>query len=581
MLALIAFGTVAVGAFGILYWNVITCYRMSGWDEVPARLTSVNLSSRKNQKGSNSYRAEATYDYQYRGQAYSGDRVGIHTWGHDGFRGWQRNTATRLRKYQKQRQPCPCFVNPSNPAQSVLDREMRPSIMLLVTVFAGIFGGIGLSEVSRWRAVLRRDADPQNSASTSEQLSNEFCSAPIDSVWRWLPAFFFFALLAAPTAILLPSELRAGNAVAILLSIVPAITFLIVLICCWAVFRQLIEGTTIVKLASVPGVIGGHVSGVVCTKRDLSPGTVTVIKLRCDETKRKHDQAGHQRKSHSGTQAVMHWSDEQELAADLTPAGGDGSAIPFDFFVPDDLPETQPGKVQWVITARSNGRGPRFQSQCEIPVFITKDSGLSRENDESLVAALQGDLTPQQRLRSHGVRFDDKSDGSKRLRIRGQMSFVPMAVLAATMIATDVACFALFHRGASWLLVGVVGILGALLTWGFLHTLMWGCRIVVTEDSAQLRSGATLFCGSYNIRRADFCRLYVRMGTQIGNAQYYKVYLATDEHAIHVGKGILGKERAELYGEAIWHEVVGTDPPPVEQRSFSDEKRERARRRSH
>ncbi|CAN0450902.1 unnamed protein product, partial [Hapterophycus canaliculatus] len=76
MLALIAFATVAIGAFGILYWNVITCYRMSGWDEVPARLTSVNLSSRKSQKGETSYRAEATYDYQYRGQAYSGDRVG-------------------------------------------------------------------------------------------------------------------------------------------------------------------------------------------------------------------------------------------------------------------------------------------------------------------------------------------------------------------------------------------------------------------------------------------------------------------------------------------------------------------------
>ena len=55
------------------------------------------------------------------------------------------------------------------------------------------------------------------------------------------------------------------------------------------------------------------------------------------------------------------------------------------------------------------------------------------------------------------------------------------------------------------------------------------------------------------------------------------------EKEFKVGKGIKGKQRAVAYAQAMWSEVIGTEPPEVERVSFSERKnqlreyRERAR----
>lgn len=168
---LILFGLVFVVAGsipGFLALHALGAARETqGWVETQATLLQVALHQ---DEGTAS--VQATYRYRAPDAAaleggglrdYEGSRVGIH-FGSDNVGDWQMETFARLDAAWKRGEPVPCWYDPAEPGEAVLDRgerwEMVGFLLIFPLVFGLVGGGIALSGWRQWRAARRPRPEP-------------------------------------------------------------------------------------------------------------------------------------------------------------------------------------------------------------------------------------------------------------------------------------------------------------------------------------------------------------------------------------------------------------------------------------
>lgn len=145
LLTLFSLPFVAVGA-GMLLWSVLpTLYdwgRMRSWRPVEATLISAALVEQRGRK-TTTFDVTADYRYQVAGREYAAQRVAISGRG-DNVGDHQEQLGRQLEAALREGRPVQAWVNPSHPADAVLDRSLWPGLLALKTVFALLFGGFGM-----------------------------------------------------------------------------------------------------------------------------------------------------------------------------------------------------------------------------------------------------------------------------------------------------------------------------------------------------------------------------------------------------------------------------------------------------
>ena len=145
VMGLFALPFAAVGV-GMLLLSVLpTLYdwsRMQFWQPVNATLLAASLNSSRSSK-STSYHVTARYRYEVAGRAYEGERVAI-SGGGDNVGDFQEALGERLELALRAGQPVQVWVNPSHPADAVIDRSLRPGLLAFKMVFVVLFGGVGV-----------------------------------------------------------------------------------------------------------------------------------------------------------------------------------------------------------------------------------------------------------------------------------------------------------------------------------------------------------------------------------------------------------------------------------------------------
>jgi hypothetical protein len=90
-------------------------------------------------------RGQVSYRYTFQGREYKGDRMGSAILGgRDNLDSWHSDMASLLSAAQKEGKPISVFVNPDNPAESMIDRTIRWKLVLVFLPFALGFGGVGV-----------------------------------------------------------------------------------------------------------------------------------------------------------------------------------------------------------------------------------------------------------------------------------------------------------------------------------------------------------------------------------------------------------------------------------------------------
>lgn len=392
LLALFATPFAAFGV-GMLLLSVIpTVYdwgRMQAWQPVQATLVSASL-ERSRSRNSSSYGVSARYRYEVAGQTYGGERVAVGS-GMDNIGDFQEALGRRLEAAQRDGRPVTAWVNPANPQEAVLDRSLRPGLLMFKMLFVVIFGGAGLGMLyGAWRG--RRS---EREASTPQALAqpwtarrawagNSIRSNKRYEVWvAWVFAVVCNAVVWPVLAIHGARALARPDYA--LLAVFAAMLAAGVGVLVWALraTRDVLRfGDVRLVLDPFPGAIGGHVGGALALPVAFQPGMPFTVTLCC--LRHYRSRSG---KSDSPASAV--W--QAQGMAQLEPRDA-GVRLSFRFDVPSGLPATEAADGEyhsWSVTVESADPELPFARTFDIPVYATGGTSAALRADAARHPALQ------------------------------------------------------------------------------------------------------------------------------------------------------------------------------------------------
>lgn len=159
MLGLVAAALLAT-SLALLEFSVVPTVadwaRMRDWQPVSAQVESARLHQGAMARGGRYYAAVVRYRYLVRGQQYTGTRAAVNGSG-DGFRSFHQELADRLHNAQRRGVPVQVWVNPQNPAESVVDRSLRAGPLVWHLVIACFTAGAGLAALVMVVGAIRQE----------------------------------------------------------------------------------------------------------------------------------------------------------------------------------------------------------------------------------------------------------------------------------------------------------------------------------------------------------------------------------------------------------------------------------------
>jgi len=415
------------------------------WLPTSARLLSMSAANNDTQ---------ARYDYDFAGGSYQSNEVGISEF-KDNIGSYQQDMQAYLREVQRNGGILPIWVNPANPSEAVIDRDMRWGLFALAGGFCSIFVLIGLGviyaslrsssgDVSRRRPSLwqMRAAWQQAQKDTAvKQGFVEFCQqhyacleAPEEaqpksvtaSEWQshkgWESArissdagkgvwfFWIFAILwnaiSAPTIFILPEELQSNNYAALIAVLFPAIGMFLLYkaICRTLEYRHF--GKVTYQMDPFPGGIGGHVGGHIQVRnldcRRASEAKILLVKVECVYSYMSGSGDNRSRRE------SIKWAQQGQPKIDNAL---EGVSLAFRFDIPEGLPPAdveQSGSYHfWRLGVNAEIPGIDLDRSYNIPVFATGATAHNVSHDVSAqVAALRKRESDAAKLHIASGQFD-------------------------------------------------------------------------------------------------------------------------------------------------------------------------------
>ena len=148
------FGAGGLVGIGALAHHVHGWYTTRSWQPIMVEVTKAELHSSRGRK-STTYRVAAQYRYEVGGKTYTGKRVGYGDEAADNIGEWHEDRFAELDDARKSGQPLLAWHDPKNPAEAVLDRNLRWGMVLFLLPFAVLFSAVGLGAlwglVGIWR----------------------------------------------------------------------------------------------------------------------------------------------------------------------------------------------------------------------------------------------------------------------------------------------------------------------------------------------------------------------------------------------------------------------------------------------
>jgi len=168
------------------------------------------------------------YRYTMDGKSYTGDRLGSNViGGTDNVDSWHEDMESMLSAAKSEGKPITVWVNPDNPAESMVDRQIRWKLMMFASVFALAFGGVGLGAVVMAVASLM----PRRVVS---RVTNSNAGG-VGVLWVFA---FFWNVISFPIAILfVPEVIESGEWMGLFVLIFPLVGVLLL----WGCITQTIN----------------------------------------------------------------------------------------------------------------------------------------------------------------------------------------------------------------------------------------------------------------------------------------------------------------------------------------------------
>lgn len=496
------------------------------WQPVPAEILEVELQSHRGSK-STSYETTVRYQYEFAGQSYVGERVGLESGG-DNVGDWQEQIYGELRACRDAGQPFRAYVDPADPSRALLYRELRWGLAGLQAIFVLVFGGVGYGLIVAGfigKKRLQRDAElkarhpDQPWRQREDWAAGEVRSNARPTMFFSLIFATFWNLISLPLLFLLPEEiLRKGNRLAALGLLFPLVGAGLLVWAVRSVIRVRKFGNPSLQLQTLPATVGQRLSGVVHTGKLLRPEQGFTLTL--DGVNRRTTGSGRNR---STSEQIVHQESRpvrpEELGRDAS-----GTTIPVRFAIPGDAPPTDDSdpdnRILWRLTVTAELPGVDYASSFEVPVFRSAASSADPEPAEPRAESPRAaELLPQPGLQ---------------LRREGDCTVVTLAPARHPGAALALTAFLLVWSGVVALLLTLqaplffttlFGLVDLLILYGAIDLWCGAVRIEVRPGELRRRGG--LFArGRWRSWRLDeIDHFEPKPGLQSGRKLYYDLQL--------------------------------------------------------
>jgi hypothetical protein len=470
LLALFGLPFFCVGAGFLLLSIVPTLHdasRMASWPEAQGALLRAQLISKRS-KQSMTYRVEAEYRYNVDGRDYRGSRVAIGS-AADNVGDFQQALGKRLEQAYRAGQPVSVWYDPDNPADAVLNRDLRWGLLGFKALFVALFGGIGLALMYFGLRGKKADAAQASGAQPwlqRREWQNGLISSRAKSGLYFIWGFaVFWNLISTPVAFFVPDIWREKGALALLVLLFPCVGLGLLF---WAI-KTTLEwrrfGATPLTMDPFPGAIGGDVGGEILVNIPYQPFTAFEVTLSCINSYLSGSS-----KSRSRSEKLI-WQDQGYAEAQRTMHG---TRLQFRFEVPDGLPESEAygnNYHLWRLNLHSDMPGVDLNRGFEIPVYRSAEK--SRQN-----IALATQYQPPGRTQASAATLLPLTRIGNRIDIRYPMLRKPLSAFSLLLFG---AIFTgsgvlLWQQGARegfplYLMSGIFSVVGGLIVLAGLHAL--------------------------------------------------------------------------------------------------------------
>lgn len=394
LLALFATPFAAFGV-GMLLLSVVPAVydwaRMQAWQPVPAALVSASL-DRSSSRKSSSYGVTARYRYEMAGQTYVGERVAVGS-GMDNIGDFQEELGRRLEAAQRDGRTVTAWVNTANPQEAVLDRSLRPGLLMFKMLFVAVFGGAGLGMLyAAWRGPRsEREARTPQALAKPWSARREWADNSIRSNKRyevWVAWVFAVVCNAVAWPVLATHGVRAfSRHDYALLALFAAMVLAGLSVLVWALraTRDVLRfGDVRLVMDPFPGAIGGHVGATLALPVAYQPGMQFAVTLSC----LRHYQSRSGGKTESRETVVWQQQGMAQVNARTV-----GTGLSFRFHVPSGLPATEAADTEyhtWRVLVESGDPALAFERTFEVPVYATGGTSQSLADDAARHPGLAG-----------------------------------------------------------------------------------------------------------------------------------------------------------------------------------------------
>jgi hypothetical protein len=515
----------ALPFFGVGVWmgysissNLADSWQMKSWAQVDAKLHRAGY-ERHSGDDSDTYEAYAEYTYSYGGQYYTNDRVAI-AGGADNVGNYQTDLGRRLSGAMSRGEDILVYVNPDNPAESIVDRSLRWGLLGFKSIFFFVFGGAGLGlMIFAFRAPKEKDlSSPEyrakpwlaNDAWQGDALKS---NSKMAMYVTWGLAAFW-NLISAPLPFVIYGEvLEKQNYPALLGLLFPIVGVALLL---WAARRTLEWrrfGPAPLALDPFPGSIGGHVGGTIDVNLPYDADAKFSLTLT-----NLHSYISGSGKNRSRNESAK-WQDVQIAH---TSSGVKGSRLSFRFTVPEGLDESAADRSEdtyyiWRLNLKADLPGVDIDRDYDIPVYATRETSVNL-SDFSIeqAQAAQKHIDVQVVEKAVNLNFD----------AGGRCMLFPMGRnLLGGFIAL---LFGSFFAGAGWYLInneghlfmgGIFGGVGLLIVISALYIALNSLEVIQAGSGIRtVRRILGIPVKRQQMRRADFVRFKKKVSSKSQSA---------------------------------------------------------------
>ncbi|MEQ5834121.1 DUF3592 domain-containing protein [Marinobacter sp. NFXS9] len=510
----------------------------AGWGRVQATLQQIDLRSHRGDD-STTWSVDATYTYRIGGRTYTGHRVGYDA-GSDNIGDYQRQLVSRMQRISAQG-PVAIWVNPDNPTQSYLVRELRWKKLLFGVLFGTVFAvaGVAILLVGRRR---RRLAADQTDILSSQRYGH------------WVFGFmaFMFLAISLPGVLAVPDELADDNWLILMVLIFPLAGLWLARVAWESRRNWRYYGPMPLRPDPVPGQVGGDIGGRIRLSRPEidAPWQVT---LQCVRVRIRSG------KDSSRSERII-WQAHQ---APYVHTEGTGAVVAFRFTPPADLPPTDTSgreQVLWRLVLDGPQEPVALERTYELPVVpgtLASAVTLPREHVERAERKAQVAATSSA---AEQIDVEPWMDGWRiRSRAGRNLGFTLAILIGGVFFAG--AAIGLGVAAASegvmlYVMAFFFGLFGFPMALGGLF--MLGRSLDVRIRQWQVRS-VRAWCGMALWRRqADLTQAGQLVLTSGGSAnkghrmtEYFHLEVKAAGKQIRIAEGLAGREVAEAFRDNL------------------------------